>query len=1128
MDHKLDADEYASRSQRPSTPNTKTDNMPELDTNAILKCQWQQLNHITSDAIASILKKAGDKEWVLAQCVNTVVPDDIDTTRQLLEHGLFLTESTMDSIITRSLNQRSSKALLAAQLTEQEVLACKYRWYLIKYLNRLATHQELVAAEKQARAREEARIARIQKPRLSHKNSDAFDPLRIIEQEPEPASNVPLVTGTYHSFRDMDLAGQACIFAEAGFIEGVRILFTRHNIETWPWRLAIVGRIPETCSIETYKTMLPQINPKTGIEQEWLHDKPWRDMDWVEVTELRTLVFGSPDHEMDSYMAQVRMTTEERKAAHGGDEAAVLDMVAIHKETEELLPSPESFPGPAERLSQWYIERALTIDRDSGQMIDARRLVQWGISSHIPNLETISEDLEILCKILYEIKPESRTPTSRALWTKIVLDLSLQQFSQMNPMEVVRLCLATSDQLTIVQDIRQLVLPYLNVIIPRRWQRHDQLYGPGVGLPAGLDPSNPMSYLYAYLLGQSPDHLSWVGAVVEASKPVYELEERILRNDMDLSWLTLSCMYGCRRVDEWKVMSDMIVCLPMFEQTEQVDEAVHKVRRAELRKDIFVPGGGDVQPAINGRPRISPQVEPLQMYPAFIKYAPTPGLMQHALDTLEQHLTAAETLARYDLPVPLSWFLENSDSEASQQQMITKMARLASGGPEKMGERFESEDEWMLLLEDLIRLRGGENGGGVLGLVSEQDIYREYLAGVLSCGKFRLAKAILFPPGLLPPLRLATAEKLVIDSSNDMYNNATNGNRHQGLMKMAYECLQVLPETTNIRREMDLIEATHFMTSTYNLNAPNSTTKLLPLQIRTTGNKLSLVRQLILTKENAYRDHDAMMELAIKLTGSSSQKKAVKQQIEIQVVGMLIEAALKEHNYVFAIQQSGRLMNLLRVSGFLDMQSDSSPKMKRLAKSSSFTDPDLSFSTSQNNSNTSNKTTPTSAPVLQVRDSPGSNQWNGLPEPTKPWELFLRVGSESVGKDYAKRLSVIGCAMASCPADKIETVLEIWRSIEMESMHAPAPEVDPRRGVVGFMSTMMDRTSSGPSFVQAMDRSGGQVPLAESIGRSYSPMSGDSRRENSMASEHGHLAAGEGGRRRDKLKSLVGSIWNAS
>ncbi|KAF9322600.1 hypothetical protein BG006_002254 [Podila minutissima] len=1137
---KLDAKERASGSHQGQAPAP-----PGLDTNAILKYQWKQLNHITTDAIATLLKKVTDKEWVLAQCVISI-SDDHDTIRVLLEHGLQLTETVMDDIIARCelgpqtkidwiraaaagepLSQRSSQALLAAQLSGHEILACKYRWYLLKYLNRLATHHELTIAEKEARAKEEAKVARIQKPKSSH---DPFDPLKI-EQEPEPVSNLPLITGTYHSFRDMDLAGQACVFAEAGFVEGIRILFTRHNRETWPWRMAIVGRIPETCPTESYQDLLPQINPSTRLEKEWALDNPWRDMDWAEVAELRTLVFGSPDHEMYSYMEQLALTIEERRAAHGGDEAAVLDMATIQKEAEELLPSPEDFPAPNERLSHWYTNRALAIDRDAGQMIEARRLIQWGTNHHIPHLETISEDLEILCKILYEIKPESRTPESRAFWSSTVLELSLQQFSQMDPMEVVKLCLATTDRSTIVQDIRQLVLPYLTVIIPRRWQRHDQAFAPGLGLPPGLDPNNPMSYLYAYLLSQSPEHLSWVGAVVEASKPVFEFEERILSNDMDLAWLTLSCMYGCRRVDEWKVMSDMIVCLPMFDQTEDVDEAVDKVRRAELRKGIFLPGGGDfIQPTANDRPRIPQQIDPINMYPAFVKYAPTPGLMQHALDTLEQHLTAAETLARYDLPVPLSWFLENSDSEASQKQMITKMARLASGGPEKMGERFESEDEWMLLLEDLIRLRGGEHGGGVLGLASEQDIYREYLAGVLSCGKFGLAKAILFPHGLLPPLRLATAEKLVIDSSNEMYNNATSGNRHQGLMKMAYECLQVLPETTNIRREMDLIEATHFMTSTYNLTAPNTNTTILPLQIRSTENKLSLVRRLIMTKENAYRDHAAMLELAIKLTGSA-QKKSAKQHVEIQVVGTLIEAALQEKNYVFAMQQSERLIDLLRITGALDLSPDGSPRMRRLAKSSS----------------SLNVTDPLTSPSLQNKRPPSSvlaaprstsQQWNGQPEPVKPWELFLRVGSESAGRDYSKRLCAIGFALASCPADKIESVLEIWRSLEMESVHAPVPEADPRRGVAGFMSTMMDRTGSTASTHSnhlasghghghgqghgAMDR-GGQGPLAEIIGRSRSPAL-DPRRENTMGSEYSQ----EGGRRRDKLKSLVGSIWNAS
>ncbi|KAF9430022.1 hypothetical protein BGZ94_008619 [Podila epigama] len=1175
MSRKVHVNERVSTGQGQNS----TESPSGLDNNTILKYQWKQLNHISTDAIATIIKKITDKAWVLEQCVSATASDDYETYRVLLEHGLQLTETVMDDIVARCelgtrtkidwiraaasgepLDEKSSKILLSASLSEDEVLACKYRWYLIKYLNRLKTHQELTAAEKESRSRDEAKLARMQKQKSN--TQDPFDPLRIVEQETEPLSNVPLITGTYHSFRDLDLAGQACVFAEAGFIEGARILLTRHNRETWPWRLAIVGRIPEACPIESYKDLLPQISPTTHMEQEWPHDRPWRDMDWVEVAELRQLVFGSANHELDAYMEQLAVTIEERKAAHGGDEAAVLDMAVIQKEAEELLPSPADFPASNERLSQWYMDRALAIDRNAGQSTEARRLIRWGIDNRIPGLERISEDLEILCKILYEMKPENRNAASRALWSNTVLNLSLLEFAQMDPMQVVKLCLAITDRETIVNDIRQLVLPYLTVIVPRRWQRQDSLFTPGLGLPAGLDPKSAMSYLYAYLLSQSPEHLSWVGAVVEASKPVYELEERILSNDMELAWLTLSCMYGCRSVNEWKVMSDMIVCLPIFDQTEDVDEAVDKVRRAELRKDIFLPGGDPLQSETHERPRISHQIDPIHMYPAFVKYAPTPGLMQHALDTLEQHLTAAETLARYDLPVPLSWFLENSDSEVSQQQMITKMARLASGGPEKMGERFESDDEWMLLLEDLIRLRGGENGGGVLGLTSEQDIYREYLAGVLSCGKFGLAKAILFPPGLLPPLRLATAEKLVIDCSNEMYSNATSGNRHQGLMKMAYECLQVLPETTNIRREMDLIEATHFMTFSYNLTAPNSNATILPIQIRNTEDKLSLVRRLIMTTEKAYRDHAAMLELAIKVTGSTAQKKSVKQQIEIQVVCMLIESSLNQKDYAFSIQQSERLMDLLRVTGALDLMPDGSPKVKRVTKSNSFnhsenstTTPSSDISAAGAVGNNKLLVGGVDSPLLTTASKfPRNNKNTQSPESAKPWGLFLRVGSESVGRDYAKRLLVIGFALASCPAEKIQSVLEIWQSLETESIHSPRLDTDLRRsgggggGVGGFISTVMDRTGSGLGSMStthsnnqgttatghgqhntatpAIDRTGGQGPLADIINRSRSPHSSqDPRRENSMNSEHSHV--GEGGRRRDKLKSLVGSIWNA-
>ncbi|KAG0003286.1 hypothetical protein BGZ65_001856, partial [Modicella reniformis] len=1038
------------------------------------------------------------------------------------------------------MSPKTRQVLLAAQLTEKEVLWCKYRWYLLKYLNRLTTFAELTAAEKENRAREVAKESMLH-PKFSQVN-DPLDPLGVLDHDSaeQRAPPLPLLTGSYAIFKDIDLSGLARVYAEAKFIEGIKILFTRHNREAWPWRLAILGRIPETCPTELFKDLLPRIDLKSKTEKPWTLDHPWRDTDWVEVPELRTLVFGSADHEMDAYIEQQALILEERKAAHGGAEAASLDMVAINKETQEILPSPLPFPISGEILSHWYIDRALDIDRNTGQILEERRLIQCGVENHIPQLEAISEDVEILCRLIYEFKPDSRSLEARTKWADTIVDLSLEGFSVMNPMEAVQLCLGMSDEFTIVHDIRRLVLPYLTVVTPRRWQRHDPIHIPGQGLPQGQDPRNPMSYLYAYLLSQSPNHLSWVGAVVQASKPVFEVEERIISDDMELSWLTMSCMYGCRTIDDWKVMSDMIVCLPMFEQTEEVDEVVDKGRRAELRKDIFVSPSGDqitTTAMANDRPRIPQQLDPLNMYPAFVKYAPTQGLMQHALDTLEQHLTAAETLARYDLPVQLSWFLENSDSEASQLQMVTKMARLASGGPEKMGERFESEDEWMLLLDDLIRLRGGEKGGGVFGLVSEQDIYREYLAGVLSCGKFGLAKAILFPPGLLPPIRLATAEKLVIDCSNEMYNNATSGNRQQGLMKMAYDCLKVLPETTNIRREMDLIEATNFMTSTYGLTAPGTNTTILPLQIRATENRLSLVRRLIMTQESAYREHADMLELAIKVTGIG-QKKSLRQQVEIQVVSMLIEASLKERNHVFALNQSERLMELLKLSGAVDLNADGSPRVRRVVKSGSFHSGGVNVQEDSGLRSPPQPVTPSqvsSQPTSRAGPAPGSSatfQPNlGDPEAKRPWEIFVRVGSESEGREYYKRMTAAGYALSCCPAEKIESVLELWRSLEMESLYAPVAPVDPHPGVVGFMSSIMDRTGSAASGLSAsgLGYGSGYNPSNAVVsgsgavsgnGRAGSSTTGDARQDPARREQSTNSPQQEGARKRDKLKSL--------
>ncbi|KAG0238094.1 hypothetical protein BGW41_008240 [Actinomortierella wolfii] len=1018
----------------------------DLDTDIIHQYQWQHATHISEALITNHLAAIKDREWVLYNCLD-YTSDDLDGVRLLLEYGLEQTDSMMDDIIHRNqlsvdlklawvraassgqpLSEKAAKELAGVELSEKEILWCKYRWYFIKYLNRLSTYKELIAAETEQRKKDEAKANRARST-TKQTTLDPLDPLALELEEPEEVRvpSTPWLSGNYSTFRDVDLSGQACAFARANFIQGIAILFTRHHKEIWPWRLAILDRIPETCHFDLYSTLLPQVDSKQPQKPEcgWKINHPWRDPDWVEIPEFRSLVFGSPDHEMDSYKEQQALTVEERKAAHGGADAAKLDMDAIMAEVEEILPSPEPFPASTERLSRWYTNRALSIDSNAGLLQEAQKLIQRGIDGGVQGLETLAEDLSILCKLMYDDRGRPlRSPEAQRIWNNLIVSLSLREFSSLNPAEVVSTCLKATEQATIVGDIWRLVVPYLKEILPARWRRDPQRFPKGAGLTLGLDPENSMSYLYAYLLQQSVEHLPWVAEVVEASKPTYPIDQRIISDDMDLSWLTMACMYGCASINQWDVMSRMIVCLPLFEQAQSIDPSQDKERRAILRKGIFIPLHQQDQytPSASSPPTMATdpktvlyqQVSPLRMYPAFMKYAPDADHLQHALDTLEQHLTAAETLARYELPVRLSWFLENADNEAHQLQMVIKLARRASGGVETMGDRFESEDEWMLLLEDLIRLQGGEEGNGVLGLVSEQDIYREFLGGVLSCGRFELAKSVLFPPGLMPPLRLATAEKLVIDCSIEFYNNATSGNMHHGYLKMAYDCLHVLPDTTNIKRELDLIEATHVLLTDYDLTT-DAGAGLLPFQVRKTENRLSLVQRVLQTRKYAYRDHVGILELAMKLTGNNAKERRL---IEMKVIPMKIEAAMKDRNPRVATELADRLMELLRLTGSLDKimkaegSAGASPRIRQQSE-----DDDESESVGGDGEERKKRYVEL-PPHLQ-----------DMPNERRPWETFLQIAQDSVGVDLDKRMVLVGYALASCPTDKIESVLEVQRSL---------------------------------------------------------------------------------------------------
>ncbi|CAG8820803.1 18300_t:CDS:2, partial [Racocetra persica] len=275
---------------------------------------------------------------------------------------------------------------------------------------------------------------------------------------------------------------------------------------------------------------------------------------------------------------------------------------------------------------------------------------------------------------------------------------------------------------------------------------------------------------------------------------------------------------------------------------------------------------------------------------------------QKIIHSLGIHLNAAKILSRYNNPIPLRWFLQSAKNYTMQKQLCIQLSRRANDS-EVDGEHFENESEWIQLLEDMKILQG--DGRGVLGEISIEGIYENFISGLLSCGKFRLAREILLPTDESHPLKMDITEKLVINASREFFDNATSGNMNHGYMKMAYECLQILPKSDTIIAELELIEATHVLSEKKICYQPG--VPIHPLHIRISPNRLDFIDRLLSTYEDAYRDPNSIIKLAKNL-GYRNDKVA-----EVKVMAMLADAALRDNNFVTAYNTCVDLVNVIKV-----------------------------------------------------------------------------------------------------------------------------------------------------------------------------------------------------------------------
>jgi hypothetical protein len=178
--------------------------------------------------------------------------------------------------------------------------------------------------------------------------------------------------------------------------------------------------------------------------------------------------------------------------------------------------------------------------------------------------------------------------------------------------------------------------------------------------------------------------------------------------------------------------------------------------------------------------------------------------------------------------------------------------------------------------------------------------------------------------------------------------------------------LSVPASSEAIRNERSFIEATSRLASFSSLS-------LTPFQIRHAKNKLSLIRRVLSTSDDAYKHDAIIVELAEKLGLGNTVSRG-------QIFGMLADAAVAHGEYDLAAGYTQRLIDLVK--------------------------------------------------DRRQRRSPEENEELR----TVVWKTCLELGRQDEWSDIDSRVLLLGRATEYCPAETIPSILALWRNVEDGSL----------------------------------------------------------------------------------------------
>ncbi|KAG9091692.1 hypothetical protein FRC06_000456, partial [Ceratobasidium sp. 370] len=367
--------------------------------------RWIDLtdDELTPELIREKLLSLEDDVWVAAACADRILKD-VRAQSALLELGLVRTgqagekvQHALEELDNKSDEERDKseeetedreeeekgdegqgatktdpdplKHVLTGDETSRRLLGL--RLVLLRRLDLARTYGELIGS---------GALHSQSTPKPGANDED--DPWAEEEDEEPSLSDDESPFMSLVDFLTTDIVYTALLFASVQRFSALKVLFTRHLADLFPFRLLILESIPVHVPPVEYVDLLPSCNYST-MEEETRLSQPWRDTpDWAEQANVQAAIAEIGVQDFPQFDT---VGTAERP------------MMGIQ---DKLL--------GAEELASWFKRRVGAIDK-LGLVDVALEFVQHAAALAVTGLDAEGEELSLLARLVYDASvPEDK------------------------------------------------------------------------------------------------------------------------------------------------------------------------------------------------------------------------------------------------------------------------------------------------------------------------------------------------------------------------------------------------------------------------------------------------------------------------------------------------------------------------------------------------------------------------------------------------------------------------------------------------------------------------------------------------------------------------------------------------